>query len=237
MRVAIISDVHGNVRALEAVLAAVRARGPFDEIVNGGDLALGGPRPREAMEALRALGYPTVVGNTDQWLVGGVDALEAPPPLHAVRDWARRRLGSEDLAYLRVLPMSHRIEPAGGPPLVIVHATPTSTMVSVNPDAPAEMLADMLAQAQTRALAYGHIHKAYVREVGDAVVVNVGSVGLPFDGVAKPAWAMLTLRDGRWQGEIVRVPYDTEAVARDLLQSDHPAAATFAGRVRTARAD
>jgi predicted phosphodiesterase len=237
MRVAIISDVHGNVRALEAVLGEVRARGPFDEIVNGGDLALGGPRPREAMDALRALGYPTVVGNTDQWLVGELDGLEAPAPLQAIRDWARRRLGSGDLAYLRALPISHRIEPPGGPPLVIVHATPTSTTASVNPDAPPETLVAMLAQAQTRYLAYGHIHKAYVREVGDGVVVNVGSVGLPFDGVPKPAWAMLTLLDGRWQAEIVRVSYDTEAVARDLLESDHPAAATFASRVRTARVD
>lgn len=237
MRIAVISDVHGNIRALEAVLADVRKRGPFDEIVNGGDLALGGPRPREAMDALRALGYPTVVGNTDQWLVGGLDGLEAPPPLYPIRDWARGRLGSGDLAYLRALPMSYRIEPAGGPPLVIVHATPTSTVVSVNPDAPPGMLAAMLDQAQTRYLAYGHIHKAYVREVRDGAVVNVGSVGLPFDGVPKPAWAMFTLVGGRWQAEIVRVPYDTEAVARDLLESDHPAAATFASRVRTARVD
>jgi predicted phosphodiesterase len=234
MRVAIFSDVHGNIRALEAVLADVWARGPFDAIVNGGDLLFGGPRPREAMDALRALGCPTVVGNTDQWLIGG-DGLEAPAALHAIRDWVRGRLGNADLAYLRSLPIAHRIDPKGGPTLVVVHATPTSTMVSVPHDAPPDSLAAMLDQAQARYLAYGHIHHGYVREIRDGAVVNVGSVGLPFDGVAKPAWAILTLAGGRWQAELVRVAYDTEAVARELLESDHPAGALFARRVRTAR--
>ncbi len=238
MRIAIISDVHGNIRALEAVLSDVRARGPFEMVINGGDLAFGGPRPQETMQALRALGCPTIIGNTDQWLAGGLNMVETPRPLEEVRDWARRRLGNEDLEYLRALPMSHRVEPAGGPTLVMVHATPVSTIETVNPDAPAETLTAMLEQARTRYLAYGHIHKPYVREVGDgAAVINVGSVGMPFDGVAQPAWAMLTLADGRWRAEIVRVPYDHEAVARDLLASDHPLAETFARRIRTARMD
>jgi len=232
MRVAIISDIHGNVRALEGVLADLRARGPFDETVNGGDLVFGGPRPREVMDLLRAQGYPTIVGNTDQWVTG---AAEAPEPVRPVTEWARRRLGNDDLAYLRRLPMSHRIEPPHGPTLVVVHATPASTTDSVNPDAPPEALTRMLEQAETRALVYGHIHRPYVREVPAGLVVNVGSVGLPFDGVPRPSWAILTLADGRWHAEIVRVTYDIEAVAADLLASDHPLAETFAHRVRAAR--
>jgi len=232
MRIAIISDVHGNARALEAVLADVRARGPFDQILNGGDLAFGGPRPREAMELLRTLRFPTVVGNTDQWVAG----LASPPgPVRAIAEWTRARLTDDDLAVLRALPMSRRIEPPGGPPLVLVHATPTSTTDSVNPDAPPEVLAAMLARAGAETLAYGHIHRPYVREVPGGTVVNVGSVGLPFDGIPRPAWAILTLADGRWRAEIVRVSYDAEAVAGELAASDHPAGATFAQRVRTGR--
>jgi predicted phosphodiesterase len=131
--------------------------------------------------------------------------------------------------------MSRRIEPADGPPLVLVHATPTSTTDSVNPDAPSELLTGMLREARTGTLAYGHIHRPYVREVPGGTVVNVGSVGLPFDGVPRPAWAILTLADGRWRAEIVRVRYDTEAVAQDLASSDHPAGTVFAQRVRAGR--
>ncbi len=131
--------------------------------------------------------------------------------------------------------MSRRVEPPDGPPLVLVHATPTSTTDSVNPDAPSEALTGMLRDARTETLAYGHIHRPYVREVPGGTVVNVGSVGFPFDGVPRPAWAIFTLAEGRWRPEIVRVPYDTEAVAQELAASDHPAGAVFAERVRTGR--
>jgi len=232
MRIAILSDVHGNVRALEAVLADVRARGPFDQILNGGDLAFGGPRPREAMALLPARNFPTIIGNTDQWVAG----LAAPPgPALAVTEWTRAKLTDDDLAALRALPMSRRIEPAGGPTLVLVHATPTSTTDSVNPDAPPDVLTGMLREARAQTLAYGHIHRPYVREVPEGTVVNVGSVGLPFDGLPRPAWAILTLEGGRWHAEIVRVIYDADAVAQDLAASDHPAGSTFAQRVRAGR--
>jgi putative phosphoesterase len=230
MRIAIFSDVHGNVRALEAVLADVRARGPFDEVINAGDLVFGGPRPREAMALLLAEGYPTVVGNTDEWIVG-----TAGGP-GAVVEWTRRQLLPDHLAFLHALPRSYRVEPRGGPPLVVVHATPASTTESVMPDAPARVLTQALDLASARALVYGHIHRAYVRELSGRLVVNVGSVGFPFDGDPRPAWAIFTLRDGRWGAEIVRVAYDREAVARDLLDSDHPDAATFARRARTGTA-
>jgi len=233
MRVAIISDIHGNVRALEAVLANLRERGPFDGIVNAGDLAMGAARPREVMDLLRAEGFPTIVGNTDQW-VGGV--AEAPRAARPAVEWTRRQLGSADSASLGRLPMSHRIEPPEGPVLVVVHATPTSTTDSVTPDAPPEALARMLEDAKTRTLAYGHIHRPYVREVPAGTVVNVGSVGLPLDGTPRPAWAILTLEGGRWRAEIVRVTYDHEAAARELLASDHPLAEVFATRIRTASA-
>lgn len=230
MRIAIFSDVHGNVRALEAVLADMRARGPFDQVINAGDLVFGGPRPREAIALLQAEGYPTVVGNTDEWVVG-----TAGGP-GAVVEWTRRQLLPGHLIFLRSLPRSYRVEPPGAPPLVVVHATAVSTTDSVMPDAPAEVLTRALNEAGARTLVYGHIHRPYVRPLDGRLVVNVGSVGFPFDGDPRPAWAIFTLHDGRWNAEIVRVEYDREAVARDLLGSDHPDAATFARRARTGTA-
>ncbi len=230
MRIAVFSDVHGNLAALAAVLEEVRARGPFDQVINAGDLVFGGPRPREVMALLLEEAYPTVVGNTDEWVAG----LAGGPG--ATVEWTRRLLLPEHLHYLRGLPRSYRVEPPAGPPLVVVHATPRSTTESIMPDAPPAVLAGALEEARARTLAYGHIHRPYVRAVDRGLVVNVGSVGFPFDGDPRPAWAVFTLRDGRWTAEIARVAYDQEAVARDLLESDHPDATTFARRVRTGTA-
>lgn len=229
MRVAIFSDVHGNVRALEAVLAVVRDRGPFDQVINAGDLAFGGPRPREALDLLMAGGYPTILGNTDVWIAGIEEGGGS------VVAWARRQLEPRHEQFLRQLPTSYRVEPPGGPPLVVVHATPTSLSDMLDPAAPAPAVARMFEQASTRTLVYGHIHRPYVREVADGLVVNTGSVGFPFDGVPKPSFAICELTGGRWSAEIVRVSYDCEAVARDLTASDHPDGPTFARRLRAAR--
>jgi predicted phosphodiesterase len=230
MRVAIFSDVHGNAAALDAVLAAIQERGPFDRILNGGDLAFGGPRPREAVDRLIHAGFPTVIGNTDEMVAASPEGATG-----AVAAWARTRLIPEQVDWLRALPRSQRIEPKGGPPLVLVHATPWSTTDIIDPAAPAPAVARAFAQADTHALVYGHIHRAYIREVADGLIVNIGSVGFPFDGDPRPAWAILTLAKGAWHAEIVRTPYDREAAARDLLTSDHPDAETFARRIRTGR--
>src|SRR5438445_7438575 len=103
------SDVHGNVRALEAVLAELGARGPFDQVINGGDLAFGGPRPREAMDLLMQGAYPTVLGNTDVWIAGIEESGSS------VVAWTRRQLLPVHEEFLRKLPTSHRVEPPGGP--------------------------------------------------------------------------------------------------------------------------
>jgi predicted phosphodiesterase len=229
MRVAIFSDVHGNVRALEAVLTEIDTRGPFDLIINAGDLVFGGPRPREAMDLLMQRAYPTIMGNTDEW-IAGIEQSRS----HVVA-WARRRLESRHEQFLRRLLPSYRIEPPGGPPLVAVHATPTSVSDVLDPEAPPNVVARMFGQAEAKTLVYGHIHRPYVRRVAGGLVVNSGSVGFPFDGNPHPSFAILEPRDGRWHAEIVRVAYDNEAVAADLLASDHPEADAFARRVRTGR--
>lgn len=230
MRIAILSDVHGNAAALEAVLADIRARGPFDRILNGGDSAFGGPRPREAVERLIEAGHPAVIGNTDEMVAASPEGA-----IGAVAAWARTRLTPEHVEWLRALPRAHRVEPAGGPPLVLVHATPWSTGDMIDPASPAETVRRAFEQAGTLALVYGHIHRAYVREVAGGLIVNTGSVGFPFDGDPRPAWAILTLSGGAWRAESVRTEYDRETAARDLLASDHPDAGTFARRIRTGR--
>jgi predicted phosphodiesterase len=228
MRVAVFSDVHGNVRALEAVLAEIKTRAPFDAVVNGGDLVFGGPRPREAIDLLMQGGYPTVLGNTDVWIAG------MEPGGGEITAWARRQLEPRHEAFIRGLPRAHRIEPPGGPPLVVVHATPTSLTDLLPPDAPEEAVEKVFEQARARALVYGHIHIAYVREVAGGVIVNAGAVGFPFDGIPKASFATLRLDAGRWRAENVRVAYDHEAVAKELMTSSHPDGRAFARRLLNA---
>ena len=230
MRVAIFSDVHGNAAAMDAVVADIRARGPFDRILYGGDFAFGGPRPREAVEQLIEGGYPAVIGNTDEMVAASPEGAAG-----AVAAWARTRLTPEQVDWLRALPRLQRVESPGAPSLVLVHATPWSTTDLIDPSAPEATVTRAFEQAETRALVYGHIHRAYIREVAGGLIVNAGSVGFPFDGDPRPAWAILTLERGVWRAEIVRIEYNREAVIQDLLTSDHPDAQTFARRVRTGR--
>lgn len=230
MRVAVFSDVHGNTAALEAVLAEMRARGPFDHVLYGGDFAFGGPRPREAVERLIDTGHPAVIGNTDEMVAASPEGAAG-----AVAAWARTRLTPEQVDWLRARPRLQRIVPAGGPSLVLVHATPWSTTDMIDPSSPAATVTRAFEQADTRTLVYGHIHRAYIREVAGGLIVNAGAVGFPFDGDPRPAWAILTFERGAWRAEIVRTDYDREAAVQDLLTSDHPDAETFARRIRTGR--
>ncbi|MBI4279211.1 MAG: metallophosphoesterase family protein [Armatimonadetes bacterium] len=230
MRVAIVSDMHGNLRALEAVLAGVAQDGA-DAVVVAGDLAMGGPQPAECVARVRGLNCPVIRGNTDEWIGRGAGPTAAIQP---VVDWARMRLSAEDIACLGSLPMDHRIRDAGGD-LVVVHATPWSVEERLDPDAPEEEAERALDAVGARVLVYGHIHIAYRRDVGGRLVVNVGSVGFPFDGDPRASYGLFTLHGGRWEAVLRRVEYDREAVAQDLLASDHPAKEAWAKRVRLAR--
>ena len=118
-------------------LTEIETRGPFDLTINAGDLVFGGPRPREAMDLLMQRAYPTIMGNTDEW-IAGIEQSRS----HVVA-WARGRLESRHEQFLRRLLPSYRIEPPGGPPLVAVHATPTSVSDVLDPEAPPNVVARM----------------------------------------------------------------------------------------------
>src|ERR671932_2834395 len=118
--VAVLSDIHGNLAALDAVLDDLAAQ-PHDATVIAGDLAVNGPYPAEVLARVRALGVPVISGNTERFLVEADDDL--------VVRWTREQLREDDLAYLAALPFEHRITPQGrvspADDLLIVHATPT----------------------------------------------------------------------------------------------------------------
>ncbi len=246
--VAIISDIHGNAAALDAVLADLDGQ-RFDAMVVAGDLALFGPRPREALERVRDLGAPTIYGNTDLPLLP--DAPPIPPMLAAGTPtiaWTREQIGHADAAWLAGLPFSHRVTPPGGTSpaddLLVVHATPTDVeailILEANPGAgweptPEPAALALLGDAEANLIVYGHIHYASAGVVGGRRLTSVGAVSSSFDGDPRAAYALASWDGRAWNVDHRRVAYDHEQVAADMVRVGMPHAEGFARRLRAAR--
>jgi predicted phosphodiesterase len=173
MRVAALYDVHGNLPALEAVLAEVDREG-VDAIVCGGDTCAG-PMPREALELLQERGARFVRGNADREL----------------GDWPAERLTGEQRALLGQLPLSVSLEvdELGG--VLFCHATPRSDEEIITRLTPEDEVASALEGVEEQTVVCGHVHVQYDRRIGERRVVNAGSVGLPYEGRAAAFWALL----------------------------------------------
>jgi putative phosphoesterase len=236
MRLAVVSDVHGNLTALEAVIADLERRAP-DLVLHGGDLALMGAQGAEVVDRVRELGWPGVVGNVDDLLWNPGERArqeERSPRLRALLanlfdDYAPatlEQLGRERVEWLRGLPAQHR---AGD--LLLMHAAPGDLWRAPMPKDDDEELRSVYGDCGARVVVYGHIHRPYVRDLGDLVVANSGSVGSPFDG--DPRASYVVIEDGRPQ--VVRVDYDVEREVALLLGSGYPDVERIAEMRRTGR--
>jgi predicted phosphodiesterase len=226
MRLAVISDIHGNLPALEAVLADIDERGA-DAIVNLGDCVTSPLWPRETFERLAGLDLPTVRGNHDRWIVEKTEAELSP-----AGRFARDSLTDAQRAALHALPPTLEITPD----ILAVHGTPSddSTYLLEEPiegrlaPAPRATLAARLgAAARPGAVVLcGHSHRqALVQGPGGCTILNPGSVGCPVFADSPAAaglefrspharYAILTLRRGRWGAELLALDYDWDAAAR-----------------------
>ncbi len=248
MRIAILSDIHGNIVALEAVLADLAGLAPFDQIVVAGDLVWAGPRPREVVDRVTSLGAAVIQGNTDAFFsVTPDDVPEGKEPSRFASQlmWMCDRLGEERVAYFRGLPFSHRIAPSSRPghDLLIVHANPRDMERAIMPRASNADLDELLMDAgqapSWQGLAFGHIHTPFMRSWRDRLLVNVASVGLPMDGDHRAAYAILTwegnaAQDGAWRAEHRRVMYRHAIVAHEMRTGGMPRGKHFAERLMTA---
>lgn len=224
--IAVISDIHGNLWALEAVLAELDRR-EIRQVVVAGDLALGGPRPAECVELIRRRGYPVIRGNTDEWIT------REPKAVTDGITWCASRLSAGARRFIAGLPFLWRLEAEGGD-LVVVHATPWSIGDVVRADAPASVVSRVFAEASAFAVVYGHIHTPFVREAPEGILVNSGSVGLPFDGDWRASLALLVRMGQGWKADIHRVPYDKAAALAAARGTDNPEAGHWARRIETA---
>jgi predicted phosphodiesterase len=227
MRIAIVSDIHGNRTALEAVVADLGQTSP-DLILHGGDLPQGGASPAEIVDRVRELGWQGVVGNTDEMLFRPESLTEFSSQLPqlqslwaAIEDMAeatREALGEERLAWLSALP---RVRIHGS--MALVHASPESLWRAPAPEASDAELQSVYSPLGQPIAVYGHIHRAYIRDVSDPSgpgmkVANTGSVSLSYDGDRRAAYLLLD----DFQPQIRRVEYDLDRELKALADCGLP---------------
>lgn len=238
MRIALISDIHGNVPALEAVLVDARAQG-VDQHWFLGDFAAIGPEPAAALEVVAALtGSRWCRGNTDRYVVTG----DRPaPPLATVREdpsliatftgiaasfaWTQGSLTAAGwLGWLEALPLDIRWDAPSGLGVLAVHASPgTDDGEGIHAGRSTADLATLIAGADADVVFVGHTHEALVRRVGDVLVVNVGSVSNPTSPDLRASYVVLDATGSGMEIEHRRVSYDHDAFRQRVLRSRHPA--------------
>src|SRR5467141_2388232 len=222
MRVAIVSDIHGNRRAFEAVLADLRQVAP-DLVLQGGDLAYGGTHPADIIDQVRVLGWPGVRGNTDEmlWAPESLTEFAARQPklgplLAIIQEMIPPTLasiGEERLRWLEGLPYEY-----SGEGFCLVHASPGDLWRAPMPNASDEELQNTYASLRARIVVYGHIHCSYIRRMPGMTVANTGSVSQSYDGDRRASYLVI---DGE-SIAIRRVEYDVESEAEDVLHSGLP---------------
>lgn len=241
MRVALFSDVHGNLTALEAVLAAIDLQAP-DVVAFAGDLCVFGARPAECLELVRELEVTCIYGNTDEWIDGppllsdDIDEEERRrrQHIHDITSWTQAELNEMERAWLRELPFHRRISPTPNPrdDLFIVHANPKDVNQVIYPSEsrqkelfdevkqPDDDLRHLLSDLVTGVLAFGHLHVPNIRRWGDITLANISSVSLAMDGDTRAKYGLLTWDDDSWsiKHHFVEYDLDEELTALETLR-------------------
>jgi predicted phosphodiesterase len=222
--VALLSDVHSNLPALEAVVADIRSRRP-DAVYVLGDVVNGCPWPREVLDLLTAAGWDMLLGNHDDAVIQldtpRMELRYADKKRYGPLWWTRTHLEPRHVELLAGLPLELGLCFPDAPPVRLVHGVPGNFFLGFRPDSPEAWVEEQLAGVEECVIAAGHTHFPMVREicpsdVMDApgwLVLNSGSVGIPYDGDPRTAYLWLEgLREG-WRAEIRRLDYDRKRVA------------------------
>jgi predicted phosphodiesterase len=244
MRYALISDIHANLPALEAVLAGIRDRQEIAATYHLGDLVGYAPWPNETVSLIRGAGISGVAGNYDSTV--GADykhcgcRYEDPRQeelSHLSYSWTRSHVSPETKVYLKGLPFRIDLLPNGGhtagPRVVLVHGSPTLNTLYWTEDRDDAFCTKMAGLAGAKSgdvIAFGHTHIPWHREVGGIHFVNTGSVGRPKDGDWRAGYVVLEARPEAVRVEHVRVEYDIDRTIDAIHLSDLPDA--FAGYLR-----
>jgi putative phosphoesterase len=226
-RVAVITDIHANLPALEAVLEAIERTG-VDAVYGGGDLVGYGPHPNEVCSLIEERGIPTIYGNYDYAIARDLEDCGC-----AYRDQRDRELGQLSVTwtlahtsrrskdFMRGLLFDLRFD-LGSNRVRLVHGSPRKVNEYLFEDKPARTFERIAAGADCDVLVFGHTHQPWIHEYGGVLFVNCGSVGKPKDGDPRAAYALVELDGDRVVADIKRVEYDAESVAREVAAAGLP---------------
>lgn len=241
MRVAVISDIHGNDVGLEAAVADMAGRG-IDRMGCLGDAIQGGPQPAEVVARLRDLNCPVVMGNADAWLLSGIETWAEPSTaerrqkMNDVREWMLPKLSAADIDFISNFQPTVEIALEGERSLLCFHGSPTSFDEVLLPTLAESEFQRVLASYLPRLMAGGHTHLPHLRRIGtsDSFFFNPGSIGFayshhqPEGTFHADAWAeygILTVEGARVSVEFRRVPYDVNTLTAVYQASGRPHAA------------
>ncbi len=233
MRIAVISDIHGNCLALDAVLADIHQLA-IEQIVFLGDAIQGGAQPAETVQRLQALNCPVVMGNADAWLLTGKETSqneqmsESQP---ATRLWSLAQLSEKDRAWIASFSPTIEIPLEVGKKLLCFHGSPHSFDDILLPDTPEEEFRRLLGGFEAALMCGGHTHTQQWRRLGNAWYFNPGSVGLaynwrlpdePFHADPWADYAIVTSEGERIGVEFRHVPFDVDELVRVIRASGKP---------------
>jgi putative phosphoesterase len=243
MRIASLSDVHGNAVALAAVRKQIKAAKP-DGIVVAGDLVLNGPEPAATIDGIRELeadGALVVQGNTDIAVADFDYAAAFPSMVEGVPDsiryaaeWAHDAIGDERLDWLRRLPAERRLH-IDDMMILVTHASPGSQTAGFDQGLDPSVTLERLSRTDARLICCGHTHLPEVRDFGWKQVINDGSAGYVFDGDPTASWALIEIDGEDVAAQIRRTEFDTLAVSNALSARGLPGDIYRAATVRTGK--
>ena len=219
MRIAALYDIHGNVPALDAVVAEVEREG-VDVVVWGGDVAAG-PMPVATLERMRAVGGPCVMGNGDRQMVEDFDAGRTPSDsddeMMRTMLWAVSRIDRSDRDFLAAFAPTVSLDVDGLGPTLFCHGSPRGDEERITRATPYERLAPMLEGVDERVIVCGHTHQQFDLRCGEQRVLNAGSIGMPYEGTAAAFWLLLGP-----DAELRRTEYDVPAAVETMRASGMP---------------
>jgi predicted phosphodiesterase len=231
-RIALISDLHGSEIALDTVLQEVKRSG-VDRIVCLGDVATLGPQPLAVLHRLQDIGCDCILGNHDEFMLDSelVHSYSEIPLIVSAVDWCRAQLSSRELDFIRAFARTLELPLDGSNTLFLFHGTPESNMTDLLATTPPDVVDDMLRGQRAQVMAGGHTHIQMVRQHRGALIVNPGSVGMPFrahTGGGPPEilphaeFAIVSSRNGAITVELQRLALDGRKLRDAALSVDYP---------------
>lgn len=221
MKIAVLADIHGNLTALQTVIDHIETWRP-DQVIMAGDVVNRGPRPAECLQLVlqkqAEAGWLLVRGNHEDYVLENTrpDAPQSGPQREIYRNsfWTLGQLNGQ-IDTLEAMPFQVALPGPDRREVRAVHASMVDNRTGIYPGMSDEALRPLLAPAPA-VLSVGHTHRPLIRWLDETLVVNVGSVGMSFDGDRRAAYAQLTWENGRWQARIIRLPYDWDIVEQDF---------------------